>query len=240
MKHLTRLSVLTAFVFPIMLSAFNQPKSNSNLTSENSTSNQQVIPTEKAPAKETILAYVCNPTSASLQLRGAAFIPLKQQLRDIYGSGLPTIELEGSYSVLKNNSSSCDQLLLWANVGWTFKTGSTIGHGYYTRLNLIPISLGVEYQFYLGKGFDFYLGLGPAYSFLRIKNDDFVDKHYFKKNQFGFKTKTGLRYTFFTNFFMDIFADYYYTQFGKMRDSIQSIDNHFSGFIVGGGFGGKW
>jgi hypothetical protein len=227
LSTLKLLTVLSIFAFPLAFSADCKPA-------------PKCTPPKKAPANPCAVENGCNPTDWSLQLRGAAFIPLKQQLRDIYGSGLPTIELEGSWSFLKDAWLSCDQLTLWGNVGWTFKTGETIGSEYYTRLNLIPISIGLEYQINLGKGFDFYFGAGPTYSFLRIENYDFVDRHHIKKNQFGFTTKTGLRYTFFTNYFIDIFADYYYTEFGKMHDSIQSIDNHFSGFIIGGGFGGKW
>lgn len=212
----------------------------SNICAADCKPTPKYTPPRKTLPKQACNESICNPTNWSLELRGAAFIPLKKQLRDIYGSGLPTIELEGAYSVLKDFWLSCDQLLLWGNVGWTFKTGETIGHGYYTRLNLIPISLGIEYQIYLGKGFDFYFGIGPTYSFLRIENYDFVDRHHIRKSQFGLTTKTGFRYTFFTNYFIDVFADYFYTQFGKMHDSIQSIDNHFSGFIIGGGFGGKW
>jgi len=43
----------------------------------------------------------CNPTNWSLQARGAAFLPLKHQLREIYGTAIPTVELEGSYSLIK-------------------------------------------------------------------------------------------------------------------------------------------
>jgi len=227
MRNLGLLSALSIFALPMAFSADCKPT-------------PKCTPPKKAPVKECYVERVCNPTDWSVQLRGAAFLPLNDQLHDIYGHALPTIELEGSWSFLKDFWLSCDQLTLWANVGWTFKTGSTEGFGYYTRLNLIPISAGLEYQINLGKGFDFYFGAGPAYSFLRVENYDGFNRFHHKKGQFGFTTKTGFRYTFCTNFFFDVFGDYYFTHFGKMHDSIQTLDNQFSGFFVGGGFGGKW
>jgi hypothetical protein len=183
----------------------------------------------------------CNPTDWTLQLRGAAFIPFKHQLREIYGDGLPTMEVEGSYCLMKNKWAHCDQLLLWDNVGWTSKAGKSIGFNYYTKLNLIPFSIGLSYQVNFLRYCDFYVGIGPSLSLLRIKNYDGFRTTHFNRNEFGFTTKTGFRFTFCTNFFFDIFGDYFYTKFRKMNhDPIQNIDNHFSGFFIGGGFGGKW
>lgn len=228
MKYMAYLLSLAAFVIPLSAEGVE----------EDCLAKNDCQPKKKPVRQECCCERVCNPTDWSLQVRGAAFIPLQEQLRKIYGSALPTVELEGSYSLIK--WSDCNQLLLWGNVGWTFKTGESIGFGYYSRLNLIPISVGVEYQINFWRNFDFYVGLGPTYSFLRIENKDGFDTTHLRRSQFGFTTKTGFRYTFCTNFFFDIFGDYFYTPFREMHDSIQNIDNHFSGFFVGGGFGGKW
>lgn len=184
------------------------------------------------PCPATHEEKVCHPSNWAFQVRGAAFISLKKDLRDIYGSGIPTLEFEGSYNLFKDKWMNCDQLLLWGNVGWTS------GSGHHTKMNLVPLSLGLEYQIHFARYFDFYLGIGPTYSFLRI--NDHHDSHHFNRNQFGFTTKTGLRGTFSTNFFIDVFADYYYTQFRKMHHGSLHIDNHFSAFIMGAGFGYKW
>ncbi len=180
----------------------------------------------------------CNPTKWSFQTRGAAYLPLQSQIRKIYGSALPTVEFETSYQLLQ--WSDCNQLLLFWNVGWTFKTGKTIDFGYHTRLNMIPLSLGIEYQVNICRNIDFYVGAAPTYSFLLIEDKNrFSTKHIYS-SQFGVTTKTGFRFTFCTNFFFDVFGDFFYTPFGRMRDSIQSFNGNFTGFFVGGGFGGKW
>lgn len=184
--------------------------------------------------------YPCNPTRWTIQARAAAFMPLKHQLRRIYCDGLPTMELQSSYSLMRNLCGRCDQLLLWGNVGWTTKRGHSIGFGYESQLNLIPFSIGLDYQVSCASWCDFYVGAGPTFSLLRIKNFDGFYHKFYNRNAFGVTTKTGFRFTFCTNYFFDIFADYYYTKFRKMHDSIQNVDNNFSGFFVGAGFGGKW
>ena len=176
--------------------------------------------------------------SWSFQARGAAYLPLQSQIRKIYGSALPTVEFETSYLLPEWWDSN--KLLLFWNVGWTFQTGKTIGFGFHSRLNMIPLSLGIEYLANLWRNVDFYLGAAPTYSFLLVEDKDGFTTDNMYSSQFGLMTKTGLRYTFFTNFFFDVFGDFYYTPFGKMRDSMQSFNGNFTGFFVGGGFGGKW
>lgn len=184
------------------------------------------------PCPSTHEEKVCPPSDWAFQVRGGAFISLKKGLREVYGSGIPTLEFEGSYSLLQDKWTRCDQLLLWGNIGWT------AGSGHHTRLDLVPLSLGLEYQVHFAKYFDFYVGAGPTYSFLRI--NDHHNSHHSNSNRFGFTTKTGFRGTFPTNFFIDVFADYYYTQFHKIHSHSIHIDSKFSAFIVGAGFGYKW
>ncbi|GEM_PF-2922025 len=228
MLPLTIASSLAAFPF-WGGSGETSPQSTQN---EQNTNNQTLFG-QTPPCASTHTETMCNLASWSFQVRGAAFIPLKKDLRHIYGSGIPTLEFEGSYSLLKDKWTDCDQLLLWGNVGWTS------GNGHHTKMNLVPISLGLEYQIHFGRYFDFYFGAGPTYSFLRIKQNH-SNHHHYNRGQFGFTTKTGFRGTFQTNFFIDVFADYYYTQFRHMHHSSMHIDNHFSAFIVGAGFGYKW
>jgi hypothetical protein len=197
-------------------------------------------PKPKCPPRKKIVYCEdeCNPTKWSFQARGAAYLPLRSQIRQIYGSALPTVEFETSYRLCQ--WSNCNQLLLWWNAGWTFQTGRTIGFKYHTRLNMVPVSLGIEYQVNICRNVDFYFGAGPTYSFLLIEDKDGFTTQHIYSSQFGATGKTGFRFTFCTNFFFDLFGDFFYTPFGQMRDSIQSFNGSFSGFFVGAGFGGKW
>jgi hypothetical protein len=241
MKKLALLSVFTLFALPMALSA--EEAIDNYIAAEDGivafiNKNSRCVPAKPGPTRTCCVTNWCNPTKWSLQARGAAYFPFQSQIRKIYGTALPTVELETSYSVCQ--WSDCNQLLLWANLGWTFATGETIGFGYYTRLNLIPLSVGVEYQLNICRNVDFYAGIGPTYSFLLIKNKDGFSTSHLYSSQFGLTTKTGFRFTFYTNYFFDVFGDFYYTPFGKMHDSIQSINGNFTGFFLGAGFGGKW
>lgn len=174
-----------------------------------------------------------------LQARAAAFLPLKDQLTKIYGTALPTLEVEIS-CCLTSLKPKRNRLLLWENSGWTMKVGESEHSANFSRLNLIPFSLGLEYQVYVCKNFDFYIGAAPAFSLLRIKNYNGFKTTHIQRSAFGAATKTGFRYTFYKRFFVDVYGDYYYTKFRKMKDPIQSIDSRFSAFIVGGGIGGRF
>jgi outer membrane protein W len=229
-KNLALLSAMALLALPAALSA----------TATLAAKQQNKDTNKKGSNKGQKEEVPCSPTHWSFEIRGDAYISLKEQIRKIYGSGIPTMEIEAAYTFFHDKWSTCDRFSLWANAGWSSKGGQTEGFGYYTKLNLVPISVGVEYQVQIVKDFDFYVGIGPSYSFLRIRNNDGFQNTHLKRNQFGFRTKTGFRYTFYTNFFIDAFGDYSYTHFRQMRDPIQSIDGNFSGFYVGGGLGFKW
>src|SRR3990167_998181 len=106
MKKLALLTAITTLVLPGILSADNGVKNNTVM--------------KKSPTAEVeTQGSMCNPTNWTFQARGAAFIPLKQNLRKMFGSGEPTMELEGSYAIYKDKWTTCDQFLLWMNTGWT-------------------------------------------------------------------------------------------------------------------------
>lgn len=179
-------------------------------------------------------------TDWSVAFRAAAYIPLSSQHRDLYGTALPSIQLETAYTVLHNCWHGCDKLDVWLNGGWVWNDGETIDWGYYTRLYLFPIAAGIKYSLNITKNLDFYLGIGPAYTFVYVKNYDGFKTDHISDSQFGFMTKTGIAYTFFTNFYLDVFADYFFTRFGDLHSSIQNVNNTFSAFFIGGGIGYKW
>ena len=189
------------------------------------------------PCPSTRCRPQCKYERWMFQIRGAAYLSLRKQFRDVYGTASPTLEVEGSYSVWKSATCPQDRLLVWANAGWTPKTGRTQGFGYRTKLDLIPFSIGVEYHVNIMDHFGFYVGIGPSYSLLRVKNSDGFTTTHHNREQFGFTTKTGLRWIFTRHFFLDVFGDYSYTPFRNIHDSIQNLNGNFSAFNVGAGLG---
>lgn len=189
-------------------------------------------------AKATCLYknYYCD-YGINIEVRGAAFLPLKCDQRQIFGRALPAFQFEISGAVCSDILTCCDQLLVWGNVAWTGKKGRSLGFGYPSRLNLIPLSAGLEYQINWWECFGFYLGLGPAVSFLRIKNSDGFCIARNCRTGGGVMTKTGFRWTVCNHFLIDVFADYYFSSFKNLSNPIQSINHNFSSFFVGGGIG---
>jgi len=232
MKKIAISATLAAFALPGILSAATSATQSNTMMKQES---------RDMGAEQTATAgSMCNPTNWTLQARGAAFMPLKEELRHMFGSAEGTAEIESSYAIYKDKWTSCDQLLFWMNASWTHVYGHTNEQRYPAKLNLVPLSFGLTYQWNIVRNVDFYLGIGPTYSFLRASIESPFQKKHFNRGQFGFTTKTGFRFTFATNFFIDIFGDYYFTSFRKMHSNVGHIENNFSGFFVGGGFGGKW
>ncbi len=182
----------------------------------------------------------CCERDWSFEIRGAAFLPLNSDLSDIYDSGWPTLEFEGTYDITKNVLLCGDDLLAWVNVGWTPECGNTKEWGYQTKLNLVPLSAGLEYAYNIYPCLDVYVGAGVAYSWLMLKNFDGFDTHHRQRSNVGGVAKSGFRYQIWNNFFIDVFADYYYTKFNDLSTDWQSIEGNFSGFFVGGGLGYKF
>jgi len=172
----------------------------------------------------------------NFQFRGAAFIPLKCEQRQIFGRALPAVQFEISGRLCQDLFMCSDQLLLWGNIAWAGKKGKSLCFRYPCKLNLIPLSVGLEYQMSIWNCFDFYFGAGPAVSFIRIKNSDGFCVARNHRTGGGVMTKLGLRYDI-CHFLIDIFADYYFSSFKHLRNSIQNIDHKFSSFFVGVGLG---
>lgn len=173
------------------------------------------------------------------QWRGAAFIPLNCEQRQIFGRGLGAVQFEIAGRICGDMALCNDALLLFGNVAWTGKKGRSCGFGYPIRLSLVPFTIGLEYQIDICNCFDFYFGVGGVVSWLRAKSSDGFCCVKNRSTGGGVMTKTGFRYEI-CHFFIDIFADYYFTKFKRLQNSIQNIDRKFSAFFTGVGFGGHF
>jgi hypothetical protein len=231
MKTVPLVSTLATLFLPIALFAGSDSGVNTACCEERSCPQ----PCCKEPCQDSCF----EPCSWRFEFRSAAYLPLKSQHRDIYGSALPSIQFQWNYTLCRD-WCCCDELSLYFNVAWVFKSGETKGFGYCSKLDLVPLAFGLEYAITFCCDWDFYIGLAPTYSFLRIRNNDGFDRACHDHGAFGVMTKTGFRYTFSSCVFLDIFADYYYTRFDKMHDSIQNIHRDFSAFFVGAGIGYRW
>lgn len=165
------------------------------------------------------------------EIRTGYFYPISPAFRDIYRNGGVEFELEETFRVYKD-------LNLWFNFNYFQREGHSLGFNDKTSIHMYPLSLGIKYNFSLMHNLYFYLGIGASYTCLTIHDhSSFVKEHTFKQG-FGGVGKSGFLYYFKRRFFIDLFADYYYTQVsGIHRARVQGTSRNVGGLRTGLGFG---
>lgn len=195
----------------------------------NQESNRQCCEPQVKPPK----AVVCCTKNwrATLAFRIADFYPLDGTMRRIYDCGIPFYQGEVTYSYGGPISA-------WFNAGYLGKSGRSVGEEDRTYLRLVPIGIGLKYSFYLPYCWQGYIGAGPAYSFLTIHDHSDFNRH-IRREALGAMAKLGFTYEFWRCAFLDIFVDYYYTEFkfSGNRNCIRRNDLDASALIFGAGIG---
>lgn len=168
--------------------------------------------------------------------RLGAFLPTSQQTRKIYPDAWNQYQLEASYNFTCNWS-------VWGNVAYSIIDSHLVD----SRLQLYPIGLGLKYTEDLYCGLKGYVGAGAAFSFLHLDNDLEVENHLrdpFKiaKKALGGIVKSGLSYYYHEAAFVELFADYYYTQFHTDRSDhlFRRGRLDMSAFFIGAGVGASF
>lgn len=138
----------------------------------------------------------------SLQFRADAFIPTSKLFREIYEDANPSYGVEISTSLF-----NCYQG--WLNFDWFSKKGKTKSCHAHTKLDIFNIGVGVKYPFDFCSNFSPYVGIGPSFSNVWVKNCSLCS-HKESKWAFGGIAKLGVNYYFCENFFIDLFVDYLY------------------------------
>lgn len=170
--------------------------------------------------------------NATFELRGGYFYPLAETVREVYHNGGGEGEVEASKRIY-------DSLSVWGNFNLFFKKGHSVGLDNGTFLRLFPLSAGLKYAFHLVDSFDFYLGVGPSYTWIKIHDySPYVQTRTFRQT-WGVVGKAGFLYFFpGKRFFLDVYSDYYYTDIARIhRAGIESSDRDLGGFRIGGGLG---
>jgi hypothetical protein len=111
--------------------------------------------------------------------RVGTFVPLKHHLRKDFGNTWMTYQLQLSrrFWFLEG----------WVNASWTSKHGHSSG-----RVNLLPISAGVNYNIISLFGLDLYAGVGASYSWMNLKEKSGSHKDHIHQKKTGFVAKSGL------------------------------------------------
>jgi hypothetical protein len=156
-----------------------------------------------------------------LEAKGSYYLFTNDTTRHIYhhGSGMFTAELSAKLAndrecCVNECDCCCDSCWShwygWISAGYLQKKGhvkDTIGNTYKTKMNLIPIGIGLKYLWNSCWG-DFYLGAGVLAA--RIKTHDHSPFVVPCRDKWGagFIVKGGFLWDFCCCWFIDLFADY--------------------------------
>lgn len=157
----------------------------------------------------------CQPLDLSVEGKVAYFRPCSKRVRDIYGSGWADYQLEISKGIF------CDWKI-WAGVNGFSRKGESLGFHDHTRLQLIPVNVGLKYYFPCPDNFKIYLGGAVSYSFLSIRDHTEYLHRRTEKSDWGGLVQAGITYNYFECAYVSIFADYFYQKFDFHSNHISS------------------
>lgn len=142
--------------------------------------------------------------SFSIDANYAAFFPLNSTVKRIYGSALPQFTVGGNWQW-----NECWGL--WLDGSYIFGNGHSMGCGRSsTHLNLVPLSIGINYFCPVCDSIRLYLGLGGCYSFLRTTDHSPYVHKKTSANNGGAMIKTGVVYDYCKGFLLHGFFNYMY------------------------------
>lgn len=174
------------------------------------------------------VAY-CSPL---VEVRGGYFNFSNEKLRKIYKNGGLDLQLSGSFPI-------CPYLDIYGSVEYAERSGYSLGAHERTRIQLLPISLGIKPVLPIWCGLDLYANVGPRYFFVNQKNySQYVDKRVHQDGLGGF-VGAGILWDVFCGFTLDAFAEYSFRQlhFYPFKDNVQGHTIEIGGYCVGLGLG---
>lgn len=168
----------------------------------------------------------------SVEGRVAYYSPSKKKFRRIYRNGGADYQIEVSRRL-------CNDWLGWMNVSWFHQTGHSLGRHYHTRVDFIPVGLGIKRNICLTRKLTAYVGGGVNFSFIRLKDDSPFVKSHNHRESLGGVVKMGLNYQINSCLYAGIFVDYLIQRFHRkgFRHGAYHRNINADGFKIGGSIG---
>lgn len=138
----------------------------------------------------------------SAEFRAAAFIPSSHTFRDLYGDVLPCYAIEFGVPMYCNFAG-------WANADW-FQRNKRHDCISKSSVNVYNFSFGLKYVYTTCSNLNLYLGIGPSFGGICLKNKSTGYRETSSKFIAGLVVKSGIGYTFCSGVFVDVFLDYLY------------------------------
>jgi outer membrane protein W len=158
------------------------------------------------------------------ELRAGGFFPTSSTIQKIFGHGWIEGEAEFTYRFIGHWG-------VWGNAGYSFNKNGHVKFHHDAHIQLIPVSAGLKYIFCSHK-IRPYLGIGPCYTFIHLKNYSPLTRQRSYKNRFGFAAKSGIYFYLPRHWAIDLFLDYYFQHVHFQRTKAD-----VSGFRAGLGLG---
>lgn len=178
-----------------------------------------------------LLFASCKMQAAEIEGRIGGFLPQSRLFREIYGTVIPSYQLQTSW-----NFPDC--LKLWGNLAYSNALGHSVPFGTKVKLHMVPISLGPGYFLPLPKSFEFFVGAGACYTWLKETNrSEFIPR---SNTAHGFGGIIKIHFSKKVNWFVaSVFADYL-LQTATAKNSTGKTRIDLSGLFFGCGIGGSY
>lgn len=179
-----------------------------------------LVSAQKAKQKNVV------PNNFTLEVRGGYFYPQSPTLRDIYKGGGGEFEIELSTKLPLG-------LSIWGNFNFFQRDSHYIfGEGDASNIRLFPLSFGLKETIHFFQNLAVYIGIGPSFTLVRIKEESLFTKEKYHNDNWGFVTKAGLMFYLNEACFIDVFTDYYFT-----NANVLGTKHNVGGLRVGAGLG---
>ena len=182
----------------------------------------------------TAWLYACDH-DILLEFKGAYFLSTSKVFREIYNNGGCLFGPEVTFKLM-------DCLYGFASIDYLTKSGHSIGLCDYTRVNLLPLGIGLKYMESCCDNVQLYVGLGFQPVRLQTKNcSPFVIQNQ-KKWGFGGIAKIGAYVDLPCHFLLDFFIDYSFVKVKCGPDQsctgyVEPRKANLSGVVFGAGLG---
>lgn len=167
---------------------------------------------------------VCAEQNLAVQFRVGHFRPSSHLFRNIYHNGGIEYEGELNYEYVPGNS-------MWLNINKFERSGITPDEQE-TKIQLCPLSGGIKQFIPFCSWINCYLGAGSSCTFMHVKGKSLFLDERDHKHSWGFVGKGGVWVLLSQNFFVDLFADYYYTEI-TFDDQTRNLGGLRAGIGIG-------
>lgn len=138
----------------------------------------------------------------TLEIRSAAFIPSSQRFSKVYGDVGVAFGIEASQRF-------CDSYRGWIDLDF-FPKSKSDGKCCKSRINIYNASCGINYIIPISCSVQAYIGIGPSFSRVNIKNHTCYRKEHISRFVVGGIIKSGVCFNFYDPFYINVFVDYLY------------------------------